>query len=222
MVLAIMAVLAVVMTPAFDAFTNAGALNKASADISNTLEYARAYAVGNSTYVYVGFQEVDGLTPGNSSGVGRVVVAVIASGDGMRPYTSLSGVPDITTDTVAVTKIQAFNNIHLAAAATLQNGAMSTRPAADVDLSGDVSTTTFQWPLPGPAQNTFTKVIEFDSQGVARVQTGNAYRSSISGYIEIPLVTAHGNQVAATTSQIGNQAAIQVDGITGAVHIYRP
>jgi prepilin-type N-terminal cleavage/methylation domain-containing protein len=223
-VLAIIALLAVAMTPAFNAFAGANALTKAASDISSTLEYARAYAMANSTYVYVGFQEVDGIKPTSTDGTGRLMVDVIASSNGTRPYTSLSGAaPSITTNVIQINKIEALDNVHLAAATTLTNGNMSTRPVAAVDLSSIDSTASFQWPLTNPAfQNMFKKVIEFDPQGTARVQTGANFDSSISNYIEIPLVTAHGDQAPTTQAQLANQAAVQVDGMTGALRTYRP
>jgi len=216
-VMTIMSILAVAMPIAIGAFTSAGKLTQSASDISSVLAQARAYAMAKNTYVYVGMQEVDGTRPSVANGVGRVAVAVVASLDGTRPYTSG---PLATTDIAEISKPQFFNSTHITTATSLVNGVnMTSRPTCAVDLSSATASTTFQWPLTGTAQYSFVKVIEFDPQGVARVQTGTAYSPSVQSYIEIPLVAAHGDIAAAN---IGNQAAVQVDGVTGAVAVYRP
>jgi hypothetical protein len=150
-------------------------------------------------------------------GIGRVAVAVVASQDGSRPYANTPA--PLSGNISAISKVRYFDNVHLAAAGELNNGAsMTGRPAAAVDLAGTTAKTTFQWPISNPAQHNFSKVIEFDPQGVPRVQSGATYDSSVSTCIEIALVPAQGNAVTAT----GNQAAIQIDGVTGAVRLYRP
>lgn len=95
----------------------------------------------------------------------------------------------------------------------------------------------FAWPLgtklfngsPQP-QYTFLKVVEFDPQGCARVITQNnptSFPDAIPQYIEIGLQPSHGVIAAgAPASQSGGGAgqiaAIQITGISGATHIYRP
>ena len=100
---------------------------------------------------------------------------------------------------------------------------MTTRPPTSttgfVDLSQSTSSVTFQWPLTGAAHYTFNQVIEIDPQGIARIQSGSAYSSTIPSFIEIGLLPTHGGAVNASSA---NQAAVQVDGMTGAVSIYRP
>jgi hypothetical protein len=80
--------------------------------------------------------------------------------------------------------------------------------------------TQFDWPL-GSALNAgqyaFTKVINFDPQGVARIQTnGNA--DGIVTYMEIGLQQTKGATIIADP----NVAAIQIDCMTGATKKYRP
>ena len=216
-VMAIILILAVALLPAVTGITTAGRLTTTAANIASILEQARTYAMGNNTYVYLGLQEVDEVTPTAHDGVGRVVIAVVASRDGSRPYTTG---PLTASDLGAISKLQPFDNAHLVSASSLMNGTgMTSRPAASVDLSSTTATTTFQWPLTGTAQNNFTKVIEFDPQGMARVQTGTGYNPTAQAYIEISLVGSNGDVAAAKSS---NQAAVQVDGITGSVRVYRP
>jgi prepilin-type N-terminal cleavage/methylation domain-containing protein len=216
-VMAIMSILAVAMPSVIGSFTSAGRLSQSASDISSVLEHARAYAMAKNTYVYVGIQEVDAMHPTSTNGVGKVAVVTVASLDGTRPYTT--GALN-TANIASITKPQFFTNTHIASSATLVNGAnMTSRPAASIDLSSATATTSFQYPLTGPAQFSFSKVVEFDPQGVARVQTGSGFNPSVQAYIELPLVPAQGNLA---TANISNQAAVQVDGITGAVSVYRP
>jgi len=216
-VLAVISVISAGMVPLINSLSMAGNLTKSASDISSILEQARAYAMGKDTYVYVGMQEVDAVNPNPVNGTGRLVVAVVTSLDGARPYTTGSLA---AADIAAISKPQYFNAAHLTSASSLVNGStMKGRPAASVDLSAATATTAFSWPLTGTPEYNFTKVIEFDPQGVARVQASGAYNASIQACIEIPLIPAHGNIAAAS---VNNQAAVQIDGVTGAVRIYRP
>ena len=220
-VMAVFAIVASLLGPAIQALGKSGNLARAAFDITALLEQARAYAIGRNTYVYFGVQEVDAAAPTAADGVGRIVVAIAASLDGTRPYTVLSGTPSLQGGGIGlIDRPRSFDNVHLASSAALTNGTnMTGRPAPSCDLSGTAATTTFQWPLAGAPKSRFSKVIEFDPQGVARVQTDTIYRPAVSGYIEIPLVAANGRSAASTNP---NQAAIQVDSMTGAVQLYRP
>ncbi|HEY0257590.1 MAG TPA: prepilin-type N-terminal cleavage/methylation domain-containing protein [Candidatus Methylacidiphilales bacterium] len=222
-VMAIIAMLAIAAIPAYNALATANAINRASVDIAGMLEQARAYAMANNTYVYVGLQEVDGVTPSAANGTGRLVMVVVDSTNGMRPYTTLSGTPAISTNVAPLFKPQQFNGVHLTSSASLNNGmTMSKRPTVSQDLSTVTSTASFQWPLAGAPQNSFTKVLEFDPQGVPRVQQGSTFNSAVTSCIEIPLITAHGNIAPTTSAQTANQAAVQIDGMTGTVRIFQP
>jgi len=95
--------------------------------------------------------------------------------------------------------------------------------------------TQFAWPLgtklngnPNP-QYTFVKVVEFDPQGSARViSSGNtsSFPDAIPQYIEIGLQPAHGATAAGPpsdqASNAGQIGAIQINGISGTTHTYRP
>jgi len=135
-----------------------------------------------------------------------------------------------------------LQNIHLV---DLQNGGSAppqsgnmARPvaAANYNLSNTAGTssTQFAWPLgtnpsASNAQYTFAKVIEFDPQGCARIiYTGNtaSYPDAVPQYLEIGLQPAHGTTAAgppaSQSTNSGQIAAIQINGISGAVHTYRP
>jgi prepilin-type N-terminal cleavage/methylation domain-containing protein len=66
-------------------------------------------------------------------------------------------------------------------------------------------------------------VIEFDPQGCARIINTTTF-AAIPQYIEIGLQPAHGASAAAppAVQTSGQIAAIQINGISGAVQIYRP
>jgi prepilin-type N-terminal cleavage/methylation domain-containing protein len=195
-VMAIIAILAAVAGPAFSAFKGSGGLSKAAFDISNTMQLARAYAMSKNTYVYVGLQEVDAIVPTSADGVGRLVVAAVASKSGVRAT-------DFTTGVVPISKAQTLDG------ATLTNAAATTASPGFQ----------FTWPIGGTTRYTFKKVIEFDPQGVARVQKGATGTSSIEPSIEIGLAPARGNTALASDP---NWANIKITGITGATQILRP
>ena len=213
-VISIIAVLAAAMGPAFNAFMGAGGLAKAAGDISSTMQLARSYAMSKNTYVYVGFQEVDAVQPTISDGAGRLVLAAVASKAGTRAT-------DFTNGVVAISKAQMLNGAHLTSTASLTAEGNMKRPSADLDMSSTTAHANFQfkWPIGGTPKYTFARVIEFDPQGVARVQTTASGSSSVVPCIEIALVPARGNTVLAANA---NQASVQINGITGATRIFRP
>ena len=216
-VIASIAVMTALAVPAFNAVRGAGSLAKAASDISGTLQQARSYAMSQNTYVYVGLQEVDAIQPSSADGIGRVVIAAVASKSGTRPV-------NMAADSFAVSKAQPLDGAHMTNASTLDAaGGMATREAnlADLSLPGSTAASQFQfgWPLGGTAKYNFTKVIEFDPQGVARLQTTAGGSSQVGRGIEIALYPARGNMASTANA---NQASIQINGITGAVGIFRP
>jgi len=224
-VIGIMSLLMTLLSPVVGAFKGSGDINKASGDIQGILEQARSYAMANKTYVYAGLKEVDVITA-NPSGIGRVGIAVIASLDGTQPWSSTitNITPSATiTNTTLISKLRYFDNLHITNTGSLTSGTnMTSRPSNSVlDLSTSTSQVIFNYSNASSGANyPFTQVIEFDPHGVARVQTNDFPDTSInSTYIEIPLVPCRGNQALTTPA---NQAAIQIDGITGAVRVYRP
>jgi type II secretory pathway pseudopilin PulG len=91
-VVGIIALLLVLIAPAFTYLKSGGDFTNAVYGIQGVLENARTYAKANNTYVFVGFAEVDSsVDPSASPQVttgpapyGRVAVAVVASKDGTR------------------------------------------------------------------------------------------------------------------------------------------
>src|SRR2546430_239776 len=62
-VIAIILIMFSLIVPAMVGIKKANDVTKAAYDITGTLEQARAYAMGNDTWVYVGFTEVDITKP---------------------------------------------------------------------------------------------------------------------------------------------------------------
>jgi prepilin-type N-terminal cleavage/methylation domain-containing protein len=150
---------------------------------------------------------------------------------------------------VAVSNLVPFQNIHLVdlqyngtSALNMPTAGAMYRPTLTsfyCDLSDSSSVTLsfywFGWPLgtyidatdTPRAQYEFNKVVEFDPQGTARFITyasSTTYPDAVAPYLEIGLQPSQGGGAAAV-SQLGDSgqiAAIQINGITGAVHIYRP
>lgn len=219
-VTALMALLMAVMVPSISSVKNGQNISKVSADIAGTLEQARAYAMANNTYVFVGLAEVDGVQPESArpqqNGTGRLLMAVASSKDGTRGYetanpaSSWAGASNLS----AITRLQRFDGVHLADVLSSSVAGMEAVDAASRLGSVTVSTS-FDWPL-GSSQKvcTFSRVIQFDPQGSATIPSG----SGLSRWLEVALQPAHGNQVAAGP----NFAALQLDGITGAVRLFRP
>lgn len=241
-VMAIIMAMASLAIPAFNGMNTAHDLTKTAYEISDTLAQARAYAMANNTYVFVGIEEVDASVsasakPQRTTGshpYGRVAIVVVASKNGTRGYDASSSVRNPAwhddkswINLEALSKLQRFENIHIAADQLPMTGALK-RPAITtleyiIGNKSCLSWTPFAWPLgtEGVArQYTFSKVISFDPQGVARIQgsSNSGDTDSIVAYMEIGLQEARGNIVSTSP----NVAAIQIDAITGATRIYRP
>ena len=162
---------------------------------------------------------------------------------GTPPF--ISGTQGVVTNgstLVALSKLTYFDNMHLAAPGVLNgfgvttnaNGLVGTggmqRPGITSNyyvLAGGAAASTnavtqFAWPLGqslGSGQYQFKTVINFDPQGIARIQC-QTNNDAIGKYMEIGLIPTRGNSVPSTTPS--NRAAIQIDCMTGATRIYRP
>ncbi|MEI6491033.1 MAG: prepilin-type N-terminal cleavage/methylation domain-containing protein [Verrucomicrobiota bacterium] len=240
-VIAILAILGAVAIPAMNSIKGASNVTKAAYDIAGTLEQARAYAMANNTYVFVGIAEVDSsvdasvkpqVATADPTVGGRVAVAVVASKDGTRGYdVTMNSLPtpawsdtNLSSNLVAIGKLQRFENIHLAPKfSTIPNGGGTTRPTVSssfyqIGNSACTSVTPFDWPIgsaTGLGQYSFQKVVNFDPQGIARIQSKNN-SDSIAQYMDIGLQQTRGANLST------NVAAIQIDCMSGTTRIYRP
>jgi prepilin-type N-terminal cleavage/methylation domain-containing protein len=214
-VMAIIGMLTAAVIPALNSIKSGGGVTSAAYDISSTLEQARAYAMANNTYVFVGLAEVSGTAAesgAQQSGSGRVVVAAAGSRDGTRSFGTGNA------NLVPLSKLRRFDNVHLAN--TVPNQDNSSRPSvADDYRAGNVAFVaerTFGWPLAGNSPTyTFSKIIQFDPRGTASVQSSARH---LPQWMEIGLVPTKGD----TIVQSANYAALLLDGVTGSVKIYRP
>ena len=248
-VTAIIALMIGLMGPALTGIKDSTDLGKAAYDIAGTLDQARSYAMANNTFVFVGIGEFDASKDSSAAqqipGTGRVAIAVVASKDGLRGYNIANGtLPNPAWSSynngaglVAISRLQRFENLHLAQPGSLNgfrvsadaNGLVNTgkmtRPAITSNyyvLAKGATVTPFAWPLGkamGGGQYNFTTVINFDPQGAARIQF-STNSDTIGRYMEIGLVPTRGNIAPSTLP--ANVAAIQINGMTGATRIYRP
>ena len=145
--------------PALSGLKGSRDVTAAAYDIAGTLEGARAYAMANRTYVWVGFIEEDGSKASAAratAGVGRVVLCVVASKDGSRyrdattnitskkPAPFGDGDPGNQVALIQLNKVMKLNNTHLVAA-NVGRGVSALnipdRPAVDADYQvGDPQT----------------------------------------------------------------------------------
>jgi len=157
-VIAIIAMLSALALPAFNSIRNAGGLTKTANDIAGILEQARAYAMAQNTYVWIGFQT------NQANGTDTLAVEVVASKTGSSYSTG--------NDVVRLVKITRFENIQL----TNLPANSGARPAANAQL---MDATNIAFPTSGTNN---CKVIRWDSRGEARINA-----SQLSRLIEIGL-----------------------------------
>jgi type II secretory pathway pseudopilin PulG len=232
-VIAILSVLSVLVMPNVSSMLSGNSLNTATDDISLILSQARSYAMGHQTFVYVGFEETDATqnpyaVPQTALATGgRLYVSAIATVDGSfgtNPFsTSSAWSPSYDQDNsgnanlVMISKPQVFNNVSLVSTVPNPSSGNMARPTAGVQVAGTTSPTYFYFPVSSAsaavARCNFQQVIRFDPQGVATVA------GSLYPWIEIGLEPTHGNQAAATVTDC---SAIQIEGTTGSVRVYRP
>lgn len=262
-VIAIIVVLMVLVAPAFTSLKPSSDVTTAAYGIVGLLEQARAYAMKNNTYVFVGLVEVDSSVSASVSPqlttsttpYGRVAVAIVAAKDGTRGYdinnpgdgttgswvtnySNYNGIVTNAANLVAISKLQRFENLHFlvdfpswtVAAHPNSSMARSQPRAASSYTLGSTnckSVTPFTWPLGSPLtsgyQYRFDKVINFDPQGVARIQ----YQSNtdeIVDCMEVDLQPTRGTLVppVPANQDLGNQVVLQINPMSGALRMYRP
>jgi prepilin-type N-terminal cleavage/methylation domain-containing protein len=235
-VLAIISLLAVLVTPAVTGIMSAKGLSVAAHTVSEVFSHARTHALAHNTYVWVGIAEVDQTANPSArpqpEGIGRVAMVAVASRDGTRIYDTTQDVAaDWQSKTsggaglVQIGKLTRLENVHLSP--TLDPGAAESgmvRPEVPapfrIGASASESSIGFSHPLESSgsgAQYTFRHVIEFDPNGSARIVPGST--PILGRQLEIGLRATKGNQLVPEDS---NAAAVHVDGLTGTTTIYRP
>jgi type II secretory pathway pseudopilin PulG len=253
-VVGIIALLLVLLAPAFTTIKSGGDVTSAAYTIKGVLDTARTYAKANNTYTWVGFYEEDvsqRSTNPSTPGVGRLVMSIVASRDGTNVYSSGinicvgSATGTICPDKlIQIGKLIKIENVHLPLFA-LGSGTGDTfdarpspSPASDANYSrfGELNGTApntaplttphnFQYPVGNPApaaQYTFNKILQFSPRGESRVN-GDSY--DIRRVVEVGLLQTHATVVPtpspAAGQYPGNVVAVQINGFSGDVRIYR-
>jgi prepilin-type N-terminal cleavage/methylation domain-containing protein len=238
-VMAIIAILMVLIAPAFTSIKTGNDVTSAAYTIKGVLDTARTYAKANNTYTWVGFKEEDVSQPSTNpatAGNGRIVMSIVASKDGTIIYDATNlAQQDLTTSLLQVGKLTKIDNVHLWTHTDAPSGTGSTfdtRPnVASIYCIGSSSpsacTTPFRYPVGNPApaaQYTFVKVIQFSPRGEARINnsTLNANGTEVfplQNAAEIGVEPTHGATVPGSVP--ANVVAIQFTGIGGNIAIYR-
>jgi len=231
-VIGIIAILTVLVAPAFTTIKASNDVTTAAYTLKGVLAQARTYAQANNTYSWVGFFEENGsITSTNpaTAGNGRLVLSVVASKDGTNIYGSGTGTINCT-QLIQVRALVKIDNIHLPlfqiGTETGDADAFDTRPALRSDPTagynysrfGELNNATpntapyttpynFQYPIGNPcptAQYTFNKLLQFSPRGECRVN-GDSYQ--VRRVVEVGLVPSHGNSVPTPTSGAGTSTA---------------
>ena len=147
--MAIIAILSSLAIPAFNAIRGGGSLTKAANDISGILEQARAYAMAQNTYVWVGFKK---------EGADTLLVGVSASPSGTTN----------TNNLVSISRLVRIENLQL-----VEAPASTARSQSNVvQLLG--SGTAFPF---SSGTNAFSnQVLRWNSRGEARLDSATLSR----------------------------------------------
>jgi prepilin-type N-terminal cleavage/methylation domain-containing protein len=229
-VVGIIALLLVLVAPAFTSIKGGTDVTSAAYTIKGVLDTARTYAKANNTYAWVGFYEEDvsqSSTSPATGGNGRVVMSIVASNDGTTVYDPNNPATIDATKLTEVGKLTKIDNVHLWTHTDTPPGTgptFDTRPdVASTSCVGDSSpansATPFQYPVGNPApaaQYTFLKAVQFSPRGEARI---NNNTNSLQTIAEIGLEPTHGATI--PSSLPPNSVAIQFTGVGGNVRIYR-
>jgi prepilin-type N-terminal cleavage/methylation domain-containing protein len=218
-VIGIIAVLLVLLAPAFTTIKSGGDVTSAAYTIKGVLDTARTYAKANNTYTWVGFAGSIGPNTVPAAITGQVEVAIVASKDGTNLWSANGSLPPGSLTQVG--KMITLNNIHIGDTGAPQNNGTDFESRLPVDDNHRIATSP-NTPYPFTVQGTtFNKWIQFSHRGEALVPAGTF---SIVKAVEVGALPTHGTALAVTQSGnlwLGNVTAIQIGGFTGDVRIYR-
>jgi type II secretory pathway pseudopilin PulG len=180
--------------------------------------------------------------------VGRLLMSIVASKDGTNLYGSTGAATIDATRLIQVGKLIKIENVHVplfvlgtgAGAADTFDARPSPSPASDANnfRFGELNAASpntaplttphnFQYPVASPApaaQYTFSRLLEFSPRGESKVIGDGAIRR----VVEIGLIQTHGVATPVPRSGggsawdfAGNVVAVQINGFSGDVRIYR-
>ena len=239
-VMGIVALLMVLIAPAFTTIKGGTDVTNAAYTIKGVLDTARTYAKANKTYVWVGFFEEDGSIPSTShtatAGNGRMVISTVASKDGTEVYTSVGNpAADMDPNGTRLSplgKVVKLESMHLRTFANCASNctgvSFPTRPpvpggspenAKIGDTSPDPSLRYFHYPPTGTeaaAQYTFTRMIQFSPRGECRPQNDNYQMRAV---VEVGFQLIHGTVAPALDD--AKNCAVQLSGFGGNTKIYQ-
>ena len=201
-VIGIIALLLVLLAPAFTTIKSGTDVTSAAYTIKGVLDTARTYAKANNTYTWVGFREenTDNPVSPNSStpATGRIIMSIVASKDGTAIYDPANPGSIDPTRLTEVGKLVKIDNAHLPILNPGSNSppgdTFDTRPwpspapstpndsrFGELNLSGAAAAPTtntqypFQYPVGNPApaaQYTFQKTLQFNPRGESTINSG--------------------------------------------------
>ena len=222
-VLGIVAMLMLLIAPAFTTIKGGTDVTSAAYTIKGVLDTARTYAKANNTYAWVGFSGSIGSTV-----TGNVSLCVVASKDGTDLGTSVNQVGnrvDITPGLTPVGKIMKLENAHIGDTGTPQPSPspapeFETRAAVNVNYRIGASGSQYDSDYYFLEQGTqFDRWIRFSPRGETVVKGGS---TQITQYAEVGLLPTHATTMAVSINPAsGNLVAIQISGLGGNVRIYR-
>ncbi len=239
-VIGIIALLMVLIVPAFTTIKSGTDVTSAAYTIKGVLDTARTYAKANNTYTWVGFYEENVSNPSSPNAdtprVGRLIISTVASKDGTEVYPSVgSPAADIDpngTRLSQVGKLVKLDNMHLRTFANCTSNCTGdnfpTRPPVPGNLPenakiGDTSPPDslryFHYPPSGTeanAQYIFHKMIQFSPRGECRPQNDNYEMRTV---IEVGFQPIHGTDV--STVDDSKDCAVQLAGFSGNTKIYQ-
>src|SRR5436190_19187400 len=233
-VIAIIALLMVLIAPAFTYIKGGTDVTSAAYTIKGVLDAARTYAKANNTYTWVGFYEEDVSQPSvipapdpQCTGcVGRLIMSVVASKNGTNVYGSGNGTIDPTKLT-QIGKLVKIDNIHLPLFTVCQSNCtgatFDTRPAVQNDpgagynysrfgeLNGSQLNTApyttpynFQYPVGNHAPTMQYRFSKLLQFSPRGESRVNGDSYDIRRVVEIGLLQTHGNVAPTPTPSAGN------------------
>jgi prepilin-type N-terminal cleavage/methylation domain-containing protein len=246
-VIGIIALLMVLIVPAFTNIKSAGDVTSAAYTIKSVLDTARTYAKANDTYTWVGFYEESVANPAspnsNQPPIGRLVMSIVASKDGTMLYTGNLGGPVILdppppsqATLIQVGKLVKIDNVHLktfpAPTSTPPPDTFDTRPVVSStasqignDVTTDPSTPTappnpnltFHYPVGSSSPQYTFTKVVQFNPHGEGVVTNASY--TLAPISEIGVEPTHGAAVPSSTP--ANRVAVQFTGVGGDTRIYR-
>ena len=217
-VVGIIALLMVLVAPAFTSIKSAGDVTSAAYTVKGVLDTARTYAKTNNTYTWVGFAGSIGSNQ-QQYVTGQVKVAIVASKDGTNLWSTNNTLPSASL--IQLGKMMTLDNVHIGDTGTPTNDGTDFESRANVDSDHRISTSP-NTPYPFTVQQTtFNKWIQFSPRGEALVHGGSF---NIVEDTEVGVLPTHGTALAVRqsgNSWLGNVAAVQIKGFAGNTRIYR-